>query len=227
MRDITSEPPKRCGFSNDASATSSPVSRSKSRSTIVVVPRSIARPWIGPVERAISSPSMRMRSPSRVTAGSSARPAWRAAMSAQPVRMRIWPRRIVWQRTSPSPAIDGRHDRRKWPRRCCSSGVGGDSASWPCDDLDDALLALALLLAGRRHAHAEPLGVLEQREPRRRRGRLAVDGERRGHSVWNRSFDREPALEAAFASSSACTASATSWAEPSRSSSSLQCHWAR
>jgi hypothetical protein len=27
MRDITSEPPKRCGFSNDVSAISSPVSR--------------------------------------------------------------------------------------------------------------------------------------------------------------------------------------------------------
>ena len=39
---------------------------------MVVVPRSIAMPWIGPVERAISSPSSRMRSPSRVTAGSSA-----------------------------------------------------------------------------------------------------------------------------------------------------------
>ena len=33
--------------------------------------QSIAMPWIGPVERSTSSPSMRMRSPSRVTAGSS------------------------------------------------------------------------------------------------------------------------------------------------------------
>ena len=44
IRDITSEPPKRCGFSKEESAMTSPVSRFRSRTIIVVVPRSIARP---------------------------------------------------------------------------------------------------------------------------------------------------------------------------------------
>src|SRR6185437_12154799 len=132
MRDITSEPPNRCGFSNDVSAISSPVPRSRRRNTTVVVPRSTATPRIGPVDRSTSTPSIRILSPSRVTAGSS----WGARLaSGKPNAwrsMRMWPRRMVWQRTWPSSAITHVwHERRKLPFRWCSGAVGAERAPMP------------------------------------------------------------------------------------------------
>ena len=112
-----------------------------------------------------------MRSPSRVTAGSSGS----AGVAARQARAR------AARCASGRGASCGSGPRRRRPRRgtgtragscpcrCCSSAVGGESSSMPVGDLDDALLALALLVAGGRHAHAEPLGVVEQRRARRGR----------------------------------------------------------
>ena len=169
----------------------------------------------------------RMRSPSRVTAGSSARPACRAAqVERMPLesRMLAAPHRVAARRRRRRRRSRAWHDSRKCAAsRCCSSGVGGDSSSMPLGDLDEALLALALLHAGRRHAHAEPLGVLEEREPRHCRGRLAVEGERHRHrwAARLRSQSR-PWLRARRAPRRPRPA-----AEPSRSCSSLQRHCAR
>src|SRR5260370_11474705 len=79
-------------------------------------------------------------------------------------------------------------------------------------DLYDALLALALLPAARGNLYAHPGGAIEERSTVSHLGRLSVDGD---------------SYQSAFASSSAFTASATSSAEPSRSSSSLHFHCAR
>src|ERR1035441_1278517 len=79
-------------------------------------------------------------------------------------------------------------------------------------DLNDALLALALLSTGGGHLYAQPLGAIEERGSLSRLGRLSVDGD---------------GYQSALASSSAFRASATSSAEPSQSSSSLHFHCAR
>src|ERR1017187_2373773 len=76
----------------------------------------------------------------------------------------------------------------------------------------DALLALALLSTGRGDLYAQPLAAIEERGSVSRLGRLSVDGD---------------GYQSALASSSTLTASATSSAEPSRSSSSLHFHCAR
>src|SRR5450759_5411026 len=79
-------------------------------------------------------------------------------------------------------------------------------------DLDDALLALALLPAGSGNLYAQAFGAIEERGTFSRLGRLSVNGD---------------SYQSALASSSALTACATSSAEPSRSSSSLHFHSAR
>jgi hypothetical protein len=99
---------------------------------MVVVPRSIASPCSGPVPRSISPPSRRMRSPSRVTAGSSAHDGPCTGSSKACDSMRIVPRRIVWQRITPSSATTlAQHDSRKAPFRCCSGGPRSERASIP------------------------------------------------------------------------------------------------
>ena len=118
IRAMTSEPPKRWGFSKEESATTSPVSRFSSRMTTVVVPRSMARPCSGSVPRSISTPSSKMRSPSRVTAGSSDQERAPVGSSKACFSIFIVPRRMVWQRTVPvSATMRVQHDRRNAPFR--------------------------------------------------------------------------------------------------------------
>src|ERR1017187_1746397 len=76
-------------------------------------------------------------------------------------------------------------------------------------DFYDALLALALLSTGRGNLYAQPFAAIEERGPVGRLDRLSVDGD---------------GYQSALASRSTLTASATSSAEPSRSSSSLHFH---
>ena len=87
------------------------------------------------------------------------------------------------------------------------------------DNLDHAFLALALLLAGGRDLNAQLFGVIKQRRPRGGGGRLSIDGQHHRHAahflplrlglkLGPYRFGNLPA-------------------EPSRSSSSLQRHWAR
>ena len=78
-------------------------------------------------------------------------------------------------------------------------------------NLDDALLALALLPAGSGNLYAQAFGAIEERGTFSRLGRLSVNGD---------------IYQSALASSSALTDCATSSAEPSRSSSSLHFHCA-
>ena len=69
---MTSEPPKRCGFSSAATARIAPVSRSTSSRTTVVVPTSMATPTGLPAAAPRSEPSSPRNRPSTtVTAGSS------------------------------------------------------------------------------------------------------------------------------------------------------------
>src|ERR1035437_438433 len=79
-------------------------------------------------------------------------------------------------------------------------------------DLYDALLALALLLAGCGNLDTQAFSAIEERGTVSRLGGLSVYGD---------------CYQSALASNSAFTASATSSAEPSRSSSSLHFHCAR
>src|ERR1035437_6521160 len=79
-------------------------------------------------------------------------------------------------------------------------------------DLYDALLALALLLARSGNLYAQAFSAIEERGAFSRLGGLSVYGD---------------CYQSALASNSAFTASATSSAEPSRSSSSLHFHCAR
>src|SRR5438105_4223360 len=79
-------------------------------------------------------------------------------------------------------------------------------------DLDDALAALALLIAGGGHTYADPVRVLEDRF-----ADLSCDG----HAICLRPRAGQEAYPTHFASNSVFTAPATSAAVPERSSSSL------
>ena len=210
MRDMTSEPPKRCGFSNDASATSSPVSRSISRSDdrrrAQVHRQAVNRP--GRSARSLRRRSIHDpvaiaddrldRAPSALLADAAGCSACRS--------MRIWPRRIVWHSTSPSSAATTALARQPESTRRVPFVIGGRREQLHAlRHLDDALLAFALGDAGRGHAHARQLGSIEERLPDGASMSLSVDGER----------DRiGRATSRPSASSSALTASATSCAGP-------------
>ncbi len=88
---------------------------------------------------------------------------------------------------------------------------GCREAVHPFRHLYHAFLALPLLVTGCGDTDSEALGAIEERFAGRGLSAGSVDGECYGHCD----------------SSSAFTASATSWAEPSRCSSSLQRHCAR
>jgi hypothetical protein len=80
--------------------------------------------------------------------------------------MRIWPRRIVWQRTWPStPVTYVWHDSRNFPFKCCSASVIGDSSSLPLHHLHHALFAFALLPARGGHIDPQSLRLIEKRKP--------------------------------------------------------------
>ena len=66
---MMSLPPNRCGFSKLLTATLSPVSKSTSSRTIVVVPRSMASPKSAPRKRPSGTESWKTWSSSRVTTG--------------------------------------------------------------------------------------------------------------------------------------------------------------
>ena len=137
--------------------------------------------------------------------------------------MRIWPRRIVWQRTC--------------------AGVGDDVAA-----AGEAEVALQMLLVRRRRGESssmpsttstmhslhlpcfwQDVGTCDAQLARRSRRatRPAAASVDCPLMVSVTAMRDSQLYQSALASSSAFTASATSCAEPSRSSSSLHFHWAR
>ena len=170
----------------------------------------------GPLRRHRSGCDRRRASPpdrvrvGRLLTGSPS--AWRS--------MRMCPRRMVWQRTCPLSAVTNVwHDSRKFPFRCRSGSVSAESALIPSTTSTMHSLHLPCLRHDVGTSMPKRLSVIEQRQPARRLDRLPVDGESNGHCSGDPT--------SSFASSSAFTASATSRAEPSRSSSSLHFHCAR
>ena len=76
--------------------------------------------------------------------------------------MRMWPRRMVWQRTSPSRGCDNGLAREAEVSLQMTFRLGHRRESiHPLDHFDHALFALALLAAGGRHVDAQSLGLIE------------------------------------------------------------------
>ena len=180
MRDITSEPPKRCGFSNDASATSSPVSRSNSRSTTVVVPRSIAMPWSGPLH----ARSPRHRSGCDRHRASPPGPTPRRALR-QSIRVPLDAHvgRAASCGSAPGPLVQrcAWHDSRKLPAQVLLLlGRARESTSMPSATSTMHSLHLPCLLARSRHGDAERARRSRRaKAPAMASSRLSVDRERR------------------------------------------------
>jgi hypothetical protein len=92
--------------------------------------------------------------------------------------MRMWPRRMVWQRNGRSAAEMGAwQESRKLPAEVALRSVGGERHSMPSATSTTHSLHLPLLQAGRGHADAEALGVIEKRQRRVGLDRVSVDGE--------------------------------------------------